>query len=207
MIASQQPARPHFHHPLITIATALQYDKLTRLQRDFANFEDDQLLRLLTSSTRDTNSLFFFRGQFYEISTFGANIHYFSCRGRNDTDNYILAFADLDEKYLRRLFTGIELVAFKLCHLAVEGQRRDYHFETERLRQRVKKLKPKLAVPDWDDYMERFEKSNLRGMLLLIRLSISKRFPTEVSPCRAALATQRSAALARVIFHSTATIS
>jgi hypothetical protein len=149
--------RSDFQQPLITVATALQYDKLARLRRESPTFDDEFSLRILMSSTRDTNSLLFFPGEFYEIGPFGAKAHYFRSRGVAATNSYILHLPDLNEKFLRRLFTGIELVAFKLCHLAIENQRRDYHFESEHLRQRIRKLKRILTVEDWNQYVSTFD--------------------------------------------------
>jgi hypothetical protein len=139
---------------LITVADALGYDKIARLRRDVGNHESRVLLSVLESSMNNTNSLFFFPGKFYEISPFGTKLTHFMAKDSIYISNYIIAYPSLDEKFLRTLFTGIELLAFKLCHLLLENQKRGYHFETERFRARVRRMRGFLGITNWEHYLE-----------------------------------------------------
>jgi hypothetical protein len=142
---------------LLTVAEALGYDKITRLRRDIDNHNDQILISVLEGSINSTNALFFFPGEFYEISPFGTRITSFISRDVAYLSSYIISYPTLDEKFLRRLFTGIELLAFKICHLLLEGQKRGYHFESESLRKRVHRMKNILEVPDWERYLGIFD--------------------------------------------------
>src|ERR1700736_4306666 len=116
---------------LVTVAAALGYDKLERLKLGINSIEEYVIRSGIEGSMRGTSALLFFPGKFYEISPFGTKISHFVGHTEKHLVNVILAYPNLDEKYLRRLFTGIELLVFKVCHLQLESQRRDYHFETE----------------------------------------------------------------------------
>jgi hypothetical protein len=142
---------------LVTVAAALGYDKLERLKQGINSIEEYVIRSGIEGSMRGTSALLFFPGKFYEISPFGTKISQVIGRKEKDPVNFILAYPALDEKYLRRLFTGIELLVFKVCHLQLENQRRDYHFETEKLRTRIRRMKILLNVPDWDHYLAIFD--------------------------------------------------
>jgi hypothetical protein len=129
---------------LITIAAALDYDKLPRLQRDLPNYSHDFIVQALNASMNHTNNILFFPGKFYEIGIFGVKFYHFFAKGINP-DNYILSFPMLDKKFLRRLFTGIELVVFKLCHLTIEDHRRNYHFRNGAASAKGKKITANLV--------------------------------------------------------------
>ena len=139
---------------LITVAEALGYDKIARLRRDAGNHDSKILISVLESSMNNTNSLFFFPGKFYEISPFGTKLTQFIAKDPAYLSNYIIAYPALDEKFLRRLFTGMELLAFKLCHLLLKNQKRGYHFETEKFRVRLRHMRNFLSVSDWDHYVD-----------------------------------------------------
>jgi hypothetical protein len=139
---------------LLTVSHALGYDKIERLRRDIETHDDRVLISVLEGAISSTNALFFFPGKFYEISPFGTKLTSFAAKDTAYLSNFILSWPALDERFLRRLFTGVELLVFKICHFLLENQSRSYHFESERLRKRVRRIESLLEVADWRSYLE-----------------------------------------------------
>jgi hypothetical protein len=100
---------------------------------------DRKTIDVLQHSITDSFAIFFFPALFYELSTFGARIHHWMARDQNDY-NFLMHDARLDEKSLRRIFTGIELIVFKLFVLSTEGLSSRYDFESEKTKVRFGKL-------------------------------------------------------------------
>jgi hypothetical protein len=138
---------------LLTIATGLRYPKLERLE-DWADNADHQVISdVIKSVIRAPYTILFFPGKCLQITPFGWSFTRFSTR----ESHYLLSQSALDEKFLRQAFTGLELVIYKICHIALEGQRSDYHFETQKLAPRFRRLRPLLNVPNWSDFEGLFD--------------------------------------------------
>lgn len=142
---------------LMPFAKGLEYPKIDRL-RTFNNRKRlERPLNLIESSIRDASAIFFFPGMFAEISMFGSSIHVFGLRNKNDILNYITYAPQLDEKFLRRAFTGIEYLLYKLCHIILEYHKTDYHFETQKASARLNRLKEKLPISNWIRFRNIFD--------------------------------------------------
>ncbi|MEA2895454.1 MAG: hypothetical protein QOJ84_1069 [Bradyrhizobium sp.] len=74
-----------------------------------------------------------------------------------DDASYLIAFPELDEKFLRQAFTGLELVLYKICHIVLEDQKTDYHWETQKTRQRFRRIRTLLSVEDWKSFERLFD--------------------------------------------------
>jgi len=140
---------------ILVIAQELGYSKVDRL-RDADNISDQALLDILKTSIVEPYAILFFPGKCFQITPFGMSLSLLLSMNQQ-TDNYLIAFPELDEKFLRQAFTGFELVVYKICHIALESQRTDYHWETEKTRARFRRLQPLLALPDWNSYFELFD--------------------------------------------------
>jgi hypothetical protein len=46
---------------------------------------------------------------------------------------------------------------YKLCHIHLHGQSREYQWESKKNRQRIRRLKTVLNVSSWSDYTEGFD--------------------------------------------------
>ena len=139
---------------VLAIAEALKYKKLERLKQVHGKLGTDVLLDILKSSIVDPYAILLFPGKCYQITPFGMSFSH--ALSRNDA-SYLIAYPNLDEKFLRQAFTGFELVLYKICHIALEDQRTDYHWETQKTRQRFRRLKPLLALPDWPEFERLFD--------------------------------------------------
>jgi hypothetical protein len=140
---------------LIHIAEALNYNKIDRLRSYCENVTWEVVNQVLTASISESYAILFFRGSVIQITPFGTKMSF--TIAKEFADNYLLLFPNLDDKFLRRVFTGFELVIFKLCHICLENQKREYHWETEKTRQRLLRLKSVVKVDNWPDYMELFD--------------------------------------------------
>jgi hypothetical protein len=138
---------------VLRIAEALNYKKMDRL-RAARDVDSDALLEILKSSIVDPYAILFFPGKCFQITPFGMM---FSRVLTPKDVNYLIAHADLEEKFLRQAFTGFELVLYKICHIALEDQKPEYHWETQKTRQRFRRLKQLLDVPDWPDFEQLFD--------------------------------------------------
>lgn len=121
---------------ILEIASALRYSKLERLKATYDRLGDRRLLDALQSCVSGPYAILFFPGQCLQLTPYGVEFVYAS----HDDVHYLTAFPQLDEKFLRTAFTGFELVLYKLCHIVLEGQRRDYHFERQKTAQRFRRL-------------------------------------------------------------------
>jgi hypothetical protein len=139
---------------LITIAEALQYPKLVRLKEWAKTADDDVASGIIRTTISEPFTILFFPGKCLQITPFGWS---FTRILTSRSDHYLLAHAQLNEAYLRRVFTGLELIVYKLCHIALEDQRPEYHFESQKLAQRFKRLKSLLNVPDWAEFASLFD--------------------------------------------------
>jgi hypothetical protein len=141
---------------IFEIAETLGYRKLERLRAIEDKISDQVLLDILKTCIVETYAILFFQGKCFQITPFGAKFA-LTYSKEGSIENYLLAFPELDEKFLRNAFTGFELVVFKLCHIALESQQADYHWETETTRQRIKRLAPSLSLPDTKEYLRLFD--------------------------------------------------
>jgi hypothetical protein len=91
-----------------------------------------------------------------QITPYGTRLGIVFSRGKIH-ENYLLAHPNLDDKFLRQIFTGFELLLYKLCHIHFHEQSREYQWETEKTRQRIRRLKTVLDVSSWLDYTEGFD--------------------------------------------------
>jgi hypothetical protein len=139
---------------ILMIAEALAYKKLERLRHADSKVSNDVLLDILKSSIVEPYAILFFPGKCFQITPFGMSFaHVLS---RRDV-NYLIAFPELDEKFLRQAFTGFELVLYKICHIVLEGQKAEYQWETQKTRQRLRRLRSLLVtVPDWTEFTHLF---------------------------------------------------
>jgi hypothetical protein len=140
---------------LIQIAEALKYNKIHRLRVFGENITGEVVNEVLKGSISEPYAILFFKGKVIQITPFGTRLSIGLSRQLND--NYLLLFPNLDDKFLRQLFTGFELVVYKLCHIYPENQSREYHWETEKTRQRLRRLEGVLKVDNWSDYVELFD--------------------------------------------------
>jgi hypothetical protein len=138
----------------LIIAEALGYKKLQRLRHAGEKVDSDVLLDMIKSSIVDPYAILFFHGRCYQITPYGVNFAH--ALSRNDR-NYLIAFPDLNEKFLREVFTGFELVLYKICHIVLEDQKAEYHWETQKTRKRFKRLRTLLAMQDWKDFERLFD--------------------------------------------------
>jgi hypothetical protein len=102
----------------------------------------------------DPYAILFFPGKCFQITPFGMSFAHALSR---DDASYLIAFPDLDEKFLRQAFTGFELVLYKICHIVLEDQRTDYHWETQKTRQRFRRIRTLLSMEDWTSFERLFD--------------------------------------------------
>src|SRR6187397_2780283 len=127
-------------HEVLMIAEALSYKKLGRLRSMAGSDNDNLLLDILKASIVEPYAILFFPGKCLQITPFGASFASAWAKARR-SDNYLIAFPELDEKFLRQVFTGLELVIYKVCQIVLEDQKPEYQWETETTRQRMRRLK------------------------------------------------------------------
>src|SRR5262245_51826695 len=113
---------------LLIIATELRYPKLERL-KEWADRADIEIIsEVIKSIIREPYTILFFPKKCLQITPFGWSF----ARFLNNDRHYLLSQPELNEHFLRQVFTGFELVVYKICHIALEGHRSDYHFETQK---------------------------------------------------------------------------
>jgi hypothetical protein len=139
---------------VLSIAEALDYKKLERLRNAGDNVSSDALLGILRSCIVEPYAILFFPGKCFQITPFGMSFTRFLS---NKDVNYLIAHADLNEKFLRQVFTGFELVLYKICHIVLEDQKPEYHWETQKTRARFRRLRDLLVVPDWAEFQCLFD--------------------------------------------------
>jgi len=134
---------------------ALQYKKRARIS-SARNVSEGDFLKILESSIRSESAIFFFDNLFFEIGTYGSSYHTYlpgsDCNGgpfdprvprserKGPVSGFLTHDQDIDDKYFRKLFTGIEFIAYKLCHIIEYNFNYEYNFETEKAIARIKKL-------------------------------------------------------------------
>ena len=138
----------------LTLAEALKYRKIERIRQLDDRTSSDALYDIIRLAIVEPYAILIFPGKCFQITPFGMSFSH-SLTRRNET--YLIAFPHLEEKYLRQVFTGFELVLYKICHIALEDQRPDYHWETQKTRQRFRRLKKLLDVPDWAEFEYLFD--------------------------------------------------
>jgi hypothetical protein len=143
-------------HPLLIVAKEFRYPKLDRLAA-WANSNFERANGIIEASVVTERAILFFPAAMFEVSPFGSIHRYFWAAADPLNDNHIIFGPDLDEKYLRRLFTGIELVIFKLYHIACTDSDPDVHFEQLKTKQMLNKLRKIFNRADWVDYVELFD--------------------------------------------------
>jgi hypothetical protein len=141
---------------LIEIANALNYSKIERLKAFSKTIMAEAVNDILKSSISEPYAILFFTSKLMQITPYGTKLGIVFSRGKINED-YLLAHPELEDKFLRQIFTGFELLLYKLCHIHLHGQSRDYQWETEKTRQRIRKLETVLTVPSWSDYIEVFD--------------------------------------------------
>jgi hypothetical protein len=143
-------------HPLLIVARELGYPKLERLAA-WTNSNFEKANDLIQASVRTERAILFFPGAMFEVSPFGSIHRYFLLKADARDDNYLLFGPNLDEKYLRRLFTGIELIVFKLYHIACTSSNPNVHFEQFKTKQLLNRLRTILNLQNWAEYIEIFD--------------------------------------------------
>jgi hypothetical protein len=98
------------HSWLSPLLFELGYPRLERWNESARQIDELQLLR---SSIKGSFAIFCLPARLFEISTFGTKIHHWMTDKPNDC-NFLTHSLSLDKKGLRRLFTGIELLIYKL---------------------------------------------------------------------------------------------
>jgi len=140
---------------VIRIAEALNYNKLARLKQ-IESSKSEELMEIVQACSKETLTILFFPGMFCEIRHTSTNFHLFVTREQYSSLNYLISHPVLDEKFLRRVFTGLELLLYKLCHITLEAQDRDYSFEKQKTIARFNRLKAKIDVENWETYKKIF---------------------------------------------------
>lgn len=143
-------------HPLLIVAKQLAYPKIDRLV-GWAQSNFERANELIEASVLTERAILFFPAAMFEVSPFGSIHRYFWAAADPLNDNHIIFAPALDEKYLRRLFTGIELVIFKLYHIACTDNDPDVHFEQQKTKQMLNKLRKTFGGIDWSEYLDLFD--------------------------------------------------
>lgn len=112
-------------------------------------------VEMLRDSIKGDHALLLLPDALVDLSLYGHKIS-FSSPSPN-TDNHLIKHPDLGEKYLRRVFTGFELLLYKLCHLLFEQGRFDYKWETEKSRSRFRKILGQFDTNDRAALADMFE--------------------------------------------------
>ena len=139
---------------LFTIAEALGYKKLDRLRELGSEKGNAALENFLKASIVEPYAIFFFPSMSFEITPYGMSLGL--NLSRQDAI-YLIAYPELNEKFLRQVFTGFELVIYKICHIVLEDQKANYNWEKETTRQRMRRLEPILGLPNWDEFYRIFD--------------------------------------------------
>jgi hypothetical protein len=108
---------------LSPLLSELEYPRLKKWNESSQGRQTD-VLQLLRSSIKGSFAIFCLHATFFEISTFATKIHHWMTE-KPDDYNFLTHSLSLDEKGLRGLFTGIELLLYKLDVLSrdVPGER------------------------------------------------------------------------------------
>jgi hypothetical protein len=141
---------------LIEIAEALKYSKIERLRSFSKNVTPDGVNDIFKASISEPYAIVFLKSKLIQITPYGTRLSIVYSHGKK-VDNYLLAHPDLTDKFLRQIFTGFELVLYKVCHIHIYEQSREYHWETEKTRQRIRKVKKLVAIDNWQEYLELFD--------------------------------------------------
>lgn len=141
---------------LIEIAEALKYSKIDRLKAFSKNITDETVNDILKASISEPYAILFFSTKLLQITPYGTRLAIVMSRGKGRV-NYLLAHPQLDDKFLRQIFSGFEFVLYKLCHIHLHGQNREYQWETEKTRQRIRSLETVINVANWAEYTELFD--------------------------------------------------
>jgi hypothetical protein len=122
-----------------TVASELGYKKTDRVIASVADY--DHAIGIISRAKLGAHALIFNSPtDFFEVSEYGHSITLAGVGQNRPNQNHVTRWPELSEAFLRNLFTGTELLAFKACHIIFENQRYDYNWETEKTRIRVKKL-------------------------------------------------------------------
>lgn len=143
-------------HPLLIVAKELGYPKIDRLNA----WTSQNIVRangIIEASVKTERAILFFQGAMFEVSPFGSVHHFFGISSREKAPNYLLFGPELNEKYLRHLFTGIELIIFKLYHIACKNNDPDIHFEQQKTKQTLNRLREIIDQSDWENYVNLFD--------------------------------------------------
>ena len=143
-------------HPLIIVAKEFGYPKLDRLA-EWVRSDFERANGVIEASIVTERAILFFPSAMFEVGPFGSIHRYFWAAADPLNDNHIIFGPNLDEKYLRRLFTGIELVIFKLYHIACTDSDPDVHFEQLKTKQMLNKLRKIIGRDDWTNYVSLFD--------------------------------------------------
>jgi hypothetical protein len=131
---------------LSPLLSELGYPQLQRWNAS-AQGRPDEALALLRNSINSSFAIFCLPAQFLEISTFATKIHHWMTE-KPDDYNFLTHSLSLDEQGLRRLFTGIELLVYKLNVLTGTTPReRRERFEGGKTKIRFKRLVERKVLP------------------------------------------------------------
>ena len=141
---------------LIEIAEALKYSKIERLKAFCKHITGETVNDILKALIAEPYAILFFDRKLIQITPYGTRLAIVMSHGKSRV-NYLLAHPQLDDKFLRQIFTGFEFVLYKLCHIHLHGQSREYQWETEKTRQRIRRVKTVITVANWAEYTELFD--------------------------------------------------
>lgn len=142
-------------HELRQIGKALDYKKIERVIAVSERDGIDVVNTILQNSIRDTFAMIFFEASMIQITPYG--IVFSMTYKSTNVGNYLTMHPELNEKYLRTVFTGFELLLYKLAHICLEKHAHDYQWESERTRRRFSRLCKLLKVHDEKIYKDLFD--------------------------------------------------
>lgn len=124
---------------IIQIAELIEYPRLNEINPKKLPQDIYSQLEFISKYTNDGFAIFFFSRNFIECGD-KISVHFFGSIYSKNNLNYLTFNPEFNEKYLRKLFTGFEFLAFKLCKLHYHRDEYRYLFESEAISKRIKKI-------------------------------------------------------------------
>jgi hypothetical protein len=137
------------------VASQLGYKKIERIIGLAKESGQDVFDHILRNSIKDDYAILFFPATMIQISPYG--IIFERAMPINKASNFLTMHPELTEKFLRTIFTGFELILYKVCHIVIEQQRADYEWESEKSRTRFRKVIGLLKLDNEDRYKKLFD--------------------------------------------------
>ncbi|WP_298952054.1 hypothetical protein [uncultured Methylobacterium sp.] len=138
------------------IAENLKYGRLLELNNISDQAKEGRFFTIAQSNLASDYCVFHLPGTMAALTPYGYKIHLFST-GLGTDDNYIFNQPKLNDEYLRLLFTALDFITYKICHLYLENQDKKYGVTSETFSRRFGRLKQVLQVPNWNDYENLFK--------------------------------------------------